>query len=294
MKNLVIVGALLIVLTSCKMADVRTKYMIESPAEDDYQKGRTLLEISMKAMGYGEFSNVQSYEATALFDWKFPWSGMLLNSLLGARGNKVQFKFRPISFDGRVEYLEDRKKGDVHGLQSWRTYELEQGKPVTKKDKRRGWGLAAFHYMLEAPYRLLNADVIRYAGSNSFEGRDYDMVFVSWHRAEPHKEHDQWLLYINKETKFVDMSNLTIRDFFLRFPPNMAEGTVHYLHRTKKSSSIYLPDNLVIQLLNPKKETKYVYRITFSDYKFNSFDIDELSPIQDLPVYGDEKPVTLE
>ena len=122
------------------------------------------------------------------------------------------------------------------------------------------------------------------------EGKDYDLVFVSWETAEPHKAHDQWLLYINKQTKFVDMANLTIRDFFMPFPPNMAEGTVRYLKRNKTENGIYFPSELVIQLMSPKKEKKHVYRISFRDYRFDSYPVELLSPFSELKTYGDEKP----
>lgn len=290
MKKSVLSIIVLLAISSCKMADLRTEYMsLENPADDD-QKARRLLEASVESMGYNAIADLESYEATALIDWRFPWSAMPINSLPGAKCNEIRFRFRPNSFDGHVEYLEGRKSGDIHGLQSWETYKMKAQTPIADKDKRRGWALAAYHYMLEGPYRLLNADVIKYAGETTFEGQNYDLVFASWKESAPHKEHDQWLLYINKETKFVDLANLTIRDFFMPFPPKLAEGTVRYIEREKTTSGIHFPTNLVIQLLDPKKEKKHVYRITLSDYKFNSFDVNSLSPLKGLPKYGDEKP----
>ncbi len=283
--------SLVLLVSSCKMADIQTDYMSASQNVDDDKKGRQLLEESVKAMGYDNLQNVSTYQVNALFDWKFPWKTMPLNSLPGAKGNSIQFRFRTNSFDGQVEYLEGRNKGEAYGLQSWQTYKIKNDEIELTNDKRRSWGLSSYHYMLEGPYRLLNADIIRYAGTSTFEGKDYDLVFVSWHKAEPQKEYDQWLLYINKNTKFVDMSNLTIRDFFMPFPPNMAEGTVRYLNRKKTSSGIYFPESLVIQLLDPKKEKKHVYRITLDNYQFDTFDVNDLSPIKGLPVYDDEKPM---
>lgn len=279
---------------SCKLADVRTDYMHiqeQKSIKTNRDKGRQLLQASIVAMGYDKLSSVESYETIAQFNWKFPWSAMPLNSLPGAKGNDIKFKFNTNSFDGQVEYLAGRKKGDIHGLQSWQTYTYDpDGQTKLTNDKRRSWGLASYHYMLEGPYRLTKADVITYAGSKEFEGEQYDIVFVSWETHDPHKEHDQWLLYINKKTKFVDLANITIRDFFMPFPPNMAEGTIRYLDRVKTSKGIHLPSNMVIQLISPKKEKKHVYRITFRDYKFNSFPKEELQPLKELQDYGDSKP----
>ncbi|MEL7002921.1 MAG: hypothetical protein AAFN93_09340 [Bacteroidota bacterium] len=290
--RLLLTLASIIFFTSCKMADVRTDYMLSKEGSADLEKkGRQILSASIEAMGYDKLDAIESYETTAKFDWRFPWSSMPLNSLPGAKGNDIQFKFKPNSFDGQVEYLEGRKKGDIHGLQSWKTYRLDdENKPEYTKDKRRSWGLSSYHYMLEGPYRLINADIVTYAGVKEFEGQKYDLVFVSWETEDPHKEHDQWLLYINQKTKFVDLANLTIRDFFLPFPPNMAEGTVRYLDRVKTSAGIHLPSDMVIQLMAPKKEKKHVYRITFKDYKFDSFPQDVLQPFDGLKDFEDSKP----
>ena len=116
----------------------------------------------------------------------------------------------------------------------------------------------------------------------------YELVFVSWEKDEPHKEHDQWLVYINRKTKFVDLTQLTIRDFWMPFPPNMAQGTVRYLER-KEVNGIHFPSELSIQLIAPKKESNYVYKITLWDYQFDSFDKKLLYPNSDLPKMGDEK-----
>lgn len=284
--------ASVVLLSSCKMADVRTDQMLRQDITKSHElKGKQLLRASIEAMGYDKLDNIESYETVARFNWKFPWAVMPVNSLPGAKGNDIRFRFKTNSFDGQVEYLEGRKKGDIHGLQSWKTYTFDKtGAPQFTKDKRRSWGLSSYHYMFEGPYRLTNADVITYAGTKEFEGNKYDLVFVSWQSAEPHKEHDQWLLYINQKTKFVDLANITIRDFFMPFPPNMAEGTIRYLDRIKTSAGIYFPKDIVIQLMAPKKEKKHIYKISFRDYKFNSSPVEQLLPFKNLEDYGDSKP----
>ena len=138
----------------------------------------------------------------------------------------------------------------------------------------------------------MNADIITYAGTTDFEGKKYDLVFVSWDKAEPHDEHDQWLLYINRETKFIDLSNVTIRDFFAPFPKNLAEGTVRFIERVETEPGMMLPSNIVIQLQSPKKEKRHVYRLVFEDYSFDTFPVEDLRPFKDLKEYGDAKPTT--
>lgn len=114
-------------------------------------------------------------------------------------------------------------------------------------------------------------------------------MFISWETQNPHKEDDQWLLYINEKTKFADLANITIRDFFLPFPPNMVEGTIRYHDRVKTSEGIYFPSNGDLTHVSKKRE-KHIYRITFRDYKFNVFPEKELQPFKELTDYGDSKP----
>ncbi|MEL7005100.1 MAG: hypothetical protein AAFN93_20525, partial [Bacteroidota bacterium] len=141
------------------------------------------------------------------------------------------------------------------------------------------------------PFRVLQADIIQYAGTEEYNGITYDLVFATWDKQEPHKEHDQWLLYINPNTKMVDLVNATIREYFLPFPKNLSEGTVIY-KRKRHESGIYFPEEMTIQLMTPKKENKYIYKMLMSDYEVDKFLTEQLKPIPGLKEYGDSKPVT--
>ena len=290
MKNLIIYfSAFLIMfgLSSCKVADLRTESLKKDMKTE--KDGRALLEESIIAMGYDKFMDHESYAVKSVFDWNPFWSIMPMNALPGNKNKEIEFHFANNSFDGRLNYLEGRKKGDAHGLQSWQTYQSKNGKSIEfKKDKRRSWGIATYHYVIEAPYRLLNAPIIEYGGTNKMYGKDYDLVFATWGTEDAHKEHDQWLVYIDKETKFIDLTQLTIRDFFLPFPPSMAHGTVQYLSREEKDG-MHMPSEVSVQLLNPKKRNNHVYKFKLYDYKFSKESNDSLYPDPSLDKIGDSK-----
>lgn len=282
--------------SACKLADLRTGLLTqENPPEDLEKKGRALLQEAVNAMGYQNLDKVQTYEARTHFKWRFPWSMMPMNAFPGSgRGGKKghQFKFRPLSFDGTITYLDGRKAGDVHGLQSWKSYRQLVGKELEfKKDKKRTWGLATWHYLLEAPYRILKkAPIIKYAGTQELDGINYELVFATWGEEKPSKEFDHWLLFVHPETKFIDLAHVTVRDFFMPMPRNMALGVARYTHRQKTSEGIWFPESMILQLKKPKKEKRYVYQVQLSDFKFNTFPQEELYPDQNLRTYGDEKP----
>ena len=83
-KLLIITASIVVMLSSCKMADVRTDYMHSSPSKDNERKGRQLLEASVEAMGYNALPELDAYEVTAYFDWRLPCSLLPVNSLPGA------------------------------------------------------------------------------------------------------------------------------------------------------------------------------------------------------------------
>lgn len=284
---------LILSLSSCKLVDLRTTAVKDS-STDSEQKGKVLLDESVKAMGYDRLANIETYEALANFKWKFPWSTVPMNSFPGTgRSGKKTEKLRFIAgnFDGSIEYLNGAKKGNVYGIQSWQGYQQKEGKELTfKKDKKRTWGLGTWHYLLEAPYRLQSAQIIKYAGTETFEGVEYERVFVTWGTESANEQFDQFLVYINPTTKHIDLVHVTIRDFYMPMPNNMAHGTIRYAHRDKTSEGIWMPTSMVFQITTPKKMKKYVYKAELSEFKFNTFSKSLLQPNQALEDLGDNKP----
>ncbi|WP_299244797.1 hypothetical protein [uncultured Aquimarina sp.] len=280
----------ILLLQSCKSVDLRSDYLVNNPDQAD-TKGRELLETSMKKMGYDKFSNTDVYEVTAQFNWKKGWLVMPMNAFPGNNKNDLQFRFATNTFDGQLEYLEGRKKGIIQGLQSWQGYKTSNDKDRFKKHQhdRYIWGLATYHYILESPFRMLEATVIRYAGEKEFENKQYDLVYATWGSEAPNNQYDRWLIYINKETGFIDLTEVTINDFFITMPKGLQHGTVRF-DRRETSIGTYLPSKVSIQLLSPKKEESYVYYFTLSEYKFDEFNKDLLYPLEGLPLYGNSKP----
>ncbi|MDC8005246.1 hypothetical protein POV27_14385 [Aureisphaera galaxeae] len=285
--------AVVSVLFSCKSVDLRSDYLKEKTTEEGMaQKGIRLLTEANQAMGYDKLASTEVYEATAHFKWKGALLLMPMNALPGNNNKDVQFRFATNSFDGQVEYLEGRKENKIHGLQSWQGYYAENAEEEIEEcnSKRYSWGLSTYHYLLEAPMRLLQAEIIKYAGERTLNGKTYDLVFVTWGSEAPNKEYDQWMVYINKETKFIDMTEVTISDFFVPSPKPLQHGSILYEGRTRTSIGTYLPSEVVIQIGKPKEADRGAYRISFKDYKFDSFNKDLLYPLQDLEYVGDSKP----
>ena len=291
MKKYTLASILIIVLVSCKSVDLRTDYLTQNQNESLEAKGRSMLEDARNAMGYDKLNDADIYEADALFNWKGIWLLMPMNAFPGNNNKALKLRFATNSFDGQVEYLEGRKKGIIQGLQSWEGYRAENNSDYLKRHKRNRylWGLATYHYLIEAPLHLPNAEIVKYAGRKEQDGILYELVYVTWGTEAPNKKYDRMLVYINPETKFIDILEVTINDFFLAMPKGMQHATARY-DRKKTSIGTYLPNNVIIQLKGPKKKENKVYSFALKNYEFNSFDKKKLYPIKDLKYYGFTKP----
>lgn len=298
MKSLLLPFTLILLLasiTSCSIANLQPDALVEQRVgPNPEEQGRALLAATVAAMGYDKLAQTQSYGVTANFKWATVWGMMPMNSLPGAKNKDIRFRFATNTFDGQLEFLEGNRQGEIVGVQSWQAYRKDNDQSEANEigSKRYPWGLATYHYMLEGPHRLLGADIIRYAGERSFDGQEYDLVFATWGDGTDKKHMDQWLVYINKATGFVDVTEVTITDFFLPMPGGMKNATIRYPERTKTDIGAYLPTKCVIQLGHPKEKIdKDVYTFSLQNYRFDNFSLAKLYPIAGLPRYGDSKPV---
>ena len=89
----------------------------------------------------------------------------------------------------------------------------------------------------------------------------------------------------------VDLTELTINDFFVPMPAGLKDGTV-LIERSLTSQGIYLPNLVTIQLGDPKQQKKHVYTFSLTDYQFNTFQREELYPIEALAPVGDTTPIS--
>ncbi len=278
------------IMQSCKSVDLRSNALKENTISNSEQMGKQLLVKAKTAMGYDQLSNTEVYEATAKFNWTGAWLIMPMNAFPGNNNKELQLRLATNSFDGQVQYLEGRKKDIIQGVQSWEGYKKEVGSDYLKRHEhdRYIWGLATYHYLLEAPMHLPDAQIIRYAGKKDVEGITYETVYVTWGTEAPNKQYDRFLVYINPSTKHIDLLEVTINDFFISMPRGMQHATARY-ERKKTSIGAYLPSNVQIQFKGPKKLENKVYSFALNNYQFDAFDKSVLYPLQDVEYLGFSK-----
>lgn len=270
-----------IVLQSCGIADLRTKMIKEEGLTIQNQvKGKQILENAWKKQGFDKLKNHTVYSYNAQDNWK---------GLLGKMGqiwpdmkSEMEFKYQVGTFDGQVHFLDGKEKGNSVGLQNWNYYEIIKSDTIfkdknNKKNKRKVFGIAAIQYFSEMIDRLKNAPIISYAGEKNFRNQQYDLVFCTWTKIEPHMESDQYLVWINKKTGLMDFTQYTIRDNYLKLPGyKILSGAIEFAD-FKNIDGVLIPHTQFVYALKLRKNTKNnLHKLMISDFKFDDYNIEDL------------------
>jgi hypothetical protein len=126
---------------------------------------------------------------------------------------KVKFEMVLATDDARLEFAEDPKAGEVWGIQHWAQYKMLKGEPVKfKKDSDIWFWLPTYSYFTQLAYRIGEAELIAFAGEDTMNGTQYNKVFATWGTAEPNGKIDQYIIWVNKQTGYIDLVEYTIRD----------------------------------------------------------------------------------
>lgn len=139
------------------------------------------------------------------------------------------------------------------------------------------------------PIRLLDAPILKYAGTKAIDGNTYDLVFATWKTIQPHKENDQYLLYIHKETGVLTFANYTVRGVPSFIAPKNIYGSIQYDDFQKNEDEILYPSKLYIFTNKLKKKKKALHTLSVYDLMLNSFDISVLYPDTTIEFLGDKK-----
>lgn len=281
---------LALLLQSC-LADIRPSLIKrEGITLENEEKGRKILQQAWKKQGFDKLERYETYSVKGIDTWQ-GMMGKMASPWPEAKSNML-FRFEVGSFNSQVKYLAGKRANITEGLQSWNYYEFEEGKTPQKKELnlKTRFGLSAYHYFFELVDRLKRAPIVAWAGEKDFDGARYDVVFVTWEKAEAHDEHDQYQLLINQETGMLDYAIYTIREAFLKMPGAKAfYGSIKYSDY-KNIEGVMIPFTQTVFLNKPhKKEKKNMHQLKVSEFKFDAFEKELLKPFHEIEETGDSK-----
>lgn len=286
--NKLIICIVAIFLSGC-LSSVSTD-LVKTEGLKNKDQAKSILKKSLVAQGWNTISKFETYEVIANNYWK----GTIgkIGTVWPDADINLNLKYAIGTFDGQVTYLNSKSKGEIHGLQSWQSYEIAPGKKLvkfkTKLDKKVAFGLSAFQYFFELTSRMNQLDLITYAGEKQFNGKTYSLVFATWDKLKTHRQHDQYLLWINKETFMLEYCEFTVHDP-LMIGGRLATNTIHFSN-FQEVQGVQIPFELKINVGKPTtKSKKFVHKLSVEAFKFDTFPIDVLYPNKNLQRIGDSK-----
>jgi len=233
-------------LTACKLADIRTTEM--AGTTDDARAMKVLHQMA-KAHQVNRWDDIETYTFHVSDEYQ---------GLIGTFGSPfpkgkavLELSFIPQTYTGRGIFQDGKWKDKVWGIQAWETYsneEMEKGIFHEKPDKQIQFSIPTYQYFIETPWRIFEANIIRYAGEREKNGQVYDLVFATWETEEPQKEMDQYLLWVNRKTGVLDLVQFTVRD---------AGGWVHctfYYDHYESLDGLLFPTEMTVRMFGPEKE----------------------------------------
>lgn len=265
-------------LFGCKIADLRTPAVNENI---DDSKGRVILKAAAQAHGVSNWEKYATYEVD-FNDQFFGFVGKNGNPFPNNEAN-LKLQYIPNTFNGRGIFTKGKWEGDIWGIQSWQTYEIDKGEEIEfEKEKDILFWIPTYQYFIEFPLRIQSASLISFAGTAEVEGKTCDLVFASWNTPAPQKDVDQYLIYIDQDSKLITKIDYTIREVY-----TWLTGTV-YFKEMQEVGGIQFPFYMPVESSLVKKGLLHEMRI--KKVAFNTVSKDELLPNKALEFMGDQKP----
>ena len=265
-------------LTACKTIDLRTP---ETKQNFNQEQGLQVLNKMHQAHSLDEWDNLETYSCH-LTDEFFGLMGKFSNPF---PKNKADFEFQaiPHTFTSRAKFRDAKWKDKIWGIQSWKTYSTDDERIIRvhdTNDKTIEFWLPTYQYFIEIPLKIFEASVISYAGARTVDGVTYDLVYATWKSAEPQKELDQYILWIDQKTHLLRQIQYTVRDQY-----KWVHATMEYTQYSQQERGILFPIEMKVNLYEPQKK-KTLHKITISEIRFNSIPSDSLVVLPELSLDG--------
>ncbi len=282
-------------------ADLRSQAVLEA-REESRSRGRALLARVAERHGLAAWRRYRTLTVVAHDEWAEPGSWWPTAS--------QAFRLDQLNgtFTSRAELLDGPAQGEIWGVQSWRGYKIMPPAAgalfASERDGALLFYLPSLHYFNELPFRLLAAPTVVDAGEGRLGNRTYDLVFVSWDEAGPSGEHDQYVLWIGRDSGLVEKAHYTVREAAALASPEQREmmkagavGTIHY-EDYRDVGGVALPFRQTVTLFGPEQAVEplaesFFHRILVSEARWDVVSPAALVPDPALPAPADRKPAAV-
>jgi len=280
-KPILLILIVPIFVSSC-FSDLRTEYMKSETFDlvTNTSKGRQLITEIQQNAGVKAWDSISNYTV----DFRDEFHGFMGKMATPYKEKEVslELQYIPNSFDGRMHIKTGKQKGTSWGIQSWKTYQSSPGITAQfKKNKKATFWLPTYQYFIEFPFRIDNATILTFAGEATYNDELYELVFASWNTPKPQADIDQYLLWIHKENRQIEILQYTIRDQF-----RSLQGAAFY-GPYQEFKGVTFPSHLKVKFGLNKKNILHIMHI--DNVVYDRFDSSILHPQEKLIRMGDEK-----
>lgn len=196
-------------LNSC-LVDLRTKSLKNNEINQNKAIVNEWIKKLQKSHHYNEWKKIDYY-SLKVNDKFFGLIGKATNPF---PNNPITFDaiFDAHSFNSKIQ-LEHIKNKEIWGLFNSKSYKQVNNESISnKRDKKIEFWLPTYQYFFELPHKIQEADILLNSGKAKFNDQSYQLIYATWKNAEPNKEFDQYILWINENTNLIDMVQFTIRE----------------------------------------------------------------------------------
>lgn len=258
-------------------SDLRTEIAKTAPEPD---RAAQLMKQMFEAHGAHYWDSVETYRL--IFEDEF-YGFIGINSHPYAE-DKVRLKlsYIPKTYDGSLEFISGRQRGETWGIQSWKTYSNKPGKdPEFARNADIYFWVPTYQYFVEFPMRIQQAKALAYAGEKTIDGVPCEGLIASWNTTAPQRDIDQYLIWISSTDHLIQKLEYTIREQY-----NFLTGAA-YFKEYKNYNGLLLPSRMPVES-NLVKEG-FLHEMRILDFIENPLIAAQLRPDTSLAIVGDAK-----
>lgn len=190
--------------------DILTDQKGKAFSEADYQKGKQLIsDLEEASGGKDSWSLYQTARFVQTADW--------YDRLKISHWDTVPQRFEMTSYlpgdDASLILLNGPNRGEFWGIEGGKTYTWgADSSKIFAENERHAQKLVFKSYWFQFPFRIWEADIVAFSGTREVDGKQYETVFASWGSEEANRDFDQFILYLDPETKLCEYLYFTVRD----------------------------------------------------------------------------------
>ncbi|WP_420601728.1 hypothetical protein [Flagellimonas sp.] len=175
------------------------------------QKGRLLLHASSDAHGWQKRKS-SVISAKYVDDWSMAPEPLQVFNNWPHLKQELQHDFLSFRLGySKTRLLNGPAKGEVWGIDNNVPYKIIHGKVDKIDDPNMIPALVGKEYFIQLPYWIQKIPIAVYVKDTVLHDKTYHLVFGTWKSLEANAEYDQYIFWINKKTKLLEIVQYTVR-----------------------------------------------------------------------------------